>query len=321
MRRVAYHGLGVLGLCAVALLMVGCDASGPPTNVASVAGEQIPKSAFDHWLESHRVSSKEGSPVDARIRTMTFLINAAWVREEARHRGLSLSNAEVENSLAAQRKEFGGDKGLDELREHLGLSPADFRGRARLDLLGRKLQQAMVGSPPVIADQVASYYWQHRNRFVRPASRELRAIVAKRKEQAVKAKSALWQGQSWDSVLSRYALPQARTNGGRLVIDTTNVFDDLRQAVFAASRGEVVGPVPIRGGWWVFEVMQSRPSRQESLSDSRATIRGFLETSHENREFRQFVSLLRRRYRDRTICLSGYEAPECGEVVTSSDAL
>jgi parvulin-like peptidyl-prolyl isomerase len=259
--------------------------------------------------------------MDARIRTMTFLINAAWVHEEARRRGLSVSNGEIENSLAAQKTEFGGDKGLNELQEHLGLSPADFRARVRLDLLGRKVQQAMVGSSPVTVDQVASYYRHHRHRFVRPASRKLRAIVAKRKEQAVKAKSALRQGQSWDSVLSRYAVPQARANGGQLIIDTTNVFDDLRQAVFSAGRGEVVGPVPIRGAWWVFEVMQSRSSRQESLSDARATIRGFLETSHENKEFRQFVSLLRRRYRDRTICLSGYDAPECGEVVTSSDDL
>jgi foldase protein PrsA len=321
MSRIAYRGLGVLGLCAVAVLTVGCAASGPPTNVASVAGEQIPKSAFDHWLESHRGSAKEGSPMDARIRTMTFLVNAAWVREEARRRGLSVSNVEVESSLAAQRKEFGGDKGFDELREHLGLSPADFRARVRLDLLGRKLQEAMVDSPPVAADQVVSFYSHHLHRFVKPASRELRAIVAKRKEQAVKTKSALGQGQSWGSVLSRYAVPQARANGGRLIIDTTNVFGDLRQAVFSASKGEVVGPVPIRGGWWVFEVMKSRPSHQESLSDARATIRNFLETSHENKEFRQFVSLLRRRYRDRTICFSGYDAPECGEVVTSSDAL
>lgn len=176
-------------------LFAGCGDMGQSANVASVAGEPISSSAFNHWFKSFEAQAGDREP-EARstARTMTFLINASWVNQEARRRGITVTDYELDEALEQQKREFGGEEGLRALREQISLSASDFRTRLRLDLLGRKLQRAMVDQKAVTAGEVSAHYLRNQQKFIRPARRQLRAATTQRKAEATRAGLALRRG-------------------------------------------------------------------------------------------------------------------------------
>jgi hypothetical protein len=313
--------IAVLGV-VLAGLWVGCGTSGQPASpVASIAGQSVSSGAFEHWTRSFDAGKGAGAQSDPKLEAMTFLINAGWIRHEAEALRLSVSRAELDDRLRQEAEEFGGQAGLRELRRRVGLTPADYRTRLRLDILGRKLQDTLVEIDPVTADQIEIYYRDHPERFVRPPARELRVAVAKEKREAQVVAAALRRGEGWASVEERHDGVQSAPADQLLKIDASNIFPGLWEAVSSVPQGEIGGPVPVRDAYWIFEVVTGSPAGKVGIEDARAQIRAILETTRENHQFRQFVELLRRKYRQRTTCLAAYKVPECGAIVGSSDEL
>ena len=109
-----FLGLPLFVLCCC--ILVGCGSSSQNTSgstspghtatassrpsidaVASVAGRPIAKSSYEHWLAVERVL---GGNVNAGHRALGFLLTSAWLFDEAKTRGVSVSATEVKQRLA-----------------------------------------------------------------------------------------------------------------------------------------------------------------------------------------------------------------------------
>jgi foldase protein PrsA len=247
--------------------------------------------------------------------TMLFLIQAEWVEQEAEERGIEVSDASVRKSLEDQKKQaFPNEKAYKEFIKSSGLTEEDILYRVRLNELQQKLTQKVTEDATKVTDEdIQEYYDKNKERFAQPERRDLRVVLTKTEAKADQARSALDDGDPWKQVVKEYSIdPASKAQGGLLPAVAKGQQDKaLDDAVFGARKGELEGPVKTQFGWYVFEVEKITPASQQSLEQSKDTIRNLLRSERQQKALDEFVKDFREDYRDKTECAEDYRIEEC----------
>lgn len=123
-----------------------------------------------------------------------FLVQGAWVRQEAARLGIVVSLQLVAREFERQRR--GAFKSERDYRTYLresGLTEQQILYRVALDLLqGRLTRRATAGAPKVTAEDANRYYASHRDRY-RGMSRKQALRRASRELTAQRQQRALWR--------------------------------------------------------------------------------------------------------------------------------
>jgi foldase protein PrsA len=250
-----------------------------------------------------------------KTEVMQFLIQAEWVEQEAEKQGVKVSDKEVRRSFEQQKKQaFPNDKAYRQFLKTSGMSEQDILFRVRLDQLQQKLTQEVTKDAEKVSDEdVEQYYSKHKKRFAQPERRDLRVVLTKTQAKAKQAKSALDEGDSWRSVVRRYSIDEAsKAQGGKLpAVAKGQQEKALDDAVFAAKKGVIEGPVETQFGWYVFQVDKITPASQQSLEESKATIRNLLRSQRQQKALDDFIKDFRENYRGETHCAEDYRVAEC----------
>jgi foldase protein PrsA len=85
-------------------------------------------------------------------------------------------------------------------------------------------------------------------------------------------------------------------------------FDD---AIFAARKGEISGPVKTQFGWYVFRVDKVRKPSQQTLEQARTTIEQVLASQSQQKALDAFVKDFRKKWREKTECREEYVTSDC----------
>ncbi len=142
-------------------------------------------------------------------------------------------------------------------------------------------------------------------------------MLARTRARAEAARQALADGDSWRSVARRYSTDSASRQEGGALKDVTKGTQDagLERALFGADEGEVVGPVRTSLGFYVVEVDDITEATQQTLEESRATIRTSLVQQKQQTALEAFEKEYVDEWREKTECRDGYEVPDlCGNV-------
>jgi hypothetical protein len=100
--------------------------------VAVVAGRPIAKSSYEHWLA---VEHALGVGAGAGHRALGFLITTAWLTDEARARGVSVSQAQAKRRLSSlDQKSFSTPGALHAFFARSHETEADLLGRVLVEL-------------------------------------------------------------------------------------------------------------------------------------------------------------------------------------------
>jgi foldase protein PrsA len=246
---------------------------------------------------------------------MQFLIQAEWVQQEAADRDIEVTEAAVEKSFEEQKKQaFPTDKAYKQFLETSGMSEADILFRVKLSLLQEKLTKKITDEAKTVsASDVEEYYDKNKNRFAQPERRDLRVVLTKTEAKAEEAKRALEGGQSWKQVAKEYSIDEAsKAQGGKMPSVAKGQQDKaFEDAVFAAQKGELEGPVKSQFGWYVFEVEKVIPASQQSLEQARETIKNLLRSEREQKALDAFIKDFREQYKDETNCADDFRVAEC----------
>jgi foldase protein PrsA len=250
-----------------------------------------------------------------KTEVMQFLIQSEWVLQEAEAQDIKLTDQEIRRTLEEQKKQaFPDDKAYQRFLKQSGMSEADILFRVRIDQLQQKLTQKITEDAKNVTDaDVQEYYDKNKQRFAQPERRDLLVVLTKTKAQAEQAKRALEDGQSWKQVVKRYSIDEAsKAQGGKLpAVAKGQQEKALDDAVFAASKGEVEGPVKTQFGWYVFEVQKVTPASQQTLEESEQTIRNLLRSQGQQRALDSFIKDFREDYKNDTDCADDYRVAEC----------
>ena len=194
------------------------------------------------------------------------------------------------------------------------MSEQDILFRVRLDQLQQKLTQKVTKDAQKVSNQdVEQYYNKNKERFAQPERRDLLVVLTKAKAKAEQAKRALEDGDPWKSVVKKYSIDEAsKAQGGKLpAVSEGQQEKALDTAVFSARKGEIEGPVKTQFGWYVFEVQKITPASQQSLEESKETIRNLLRSQRQQKALDDFIKDFRDNYKDDTECADDYRVAEC----------
>ncbi len=203
---------------------------------------------------------------------MQFLIQSEWVQQEAEKRDIEVKDAEIQKTLEDQKKQaFPTDKAYKAFLKTSGMTEADILFRVKLSKLQEKLTKAVTeDAKKVSTADVQEYYDKNKKRFAQPERRDLLVVLTKTEAKADEARAALDGGQAWKDVVKQYSIDEAsKAQGGKLAAVAKGQQDKaLEDAVFAAGKGELQGPVKTQFGWYVFEVEKITPASQQSLEQA-----------------------------------------------------
>jgi foldase protein PrsA len=255
--------------------------------------------------------------------TMLFLIQAEWVEQEAAEQGVEVSDASVKKSFEDQKKQaFPNDKAYQQFLETSGMTEADILFRVKLNELQQKLTQKITEEASKVTDaDIQEYYEKNKSRFAQPERRDLRVVLTKTEAKAEQARNALNDGQPWKQVVKEYSIDEAsKAQGGLLPAVAKGQQDKaLDDAVFDAKKGELEGPVKTQFGWYVFEVDKVTPASQQSLEQSKDTIRNLLRSERQQKTLDEWIKNFREDYREKTKCADDFRIEECSNAPKKSD--
>src|SRR5918992_3997601 len=249
---------------------------------------------------------------------MQFLIQAEWANVEPEKQDVTVSDRGGRNRLEEEKKRaFPGKDGEKRYQDFLktsGMSEEDILFRFRLETLQQKLTQKITESGAKVTDQdVKEYYDKNKKRFAQPERRDLNVVLTKTKARADEAKGALDGGQNFKQVAKRYSIDEgSKAQGGKLPDvaegQQEKAFND---AIFAADRGSLEGPVKTQFGWYVFEVTKVKPASQQTLEQSEDTIKNLLRSQKQQKALDSWIKDFRERYKQETVCADDFEVAEC----------
>jgi foldase protein PrsA len=226
-----------------------------------------------------------------------------------------VSDAAVRKSLEDQKKQaFPNEKAYQEFIKTSGMSEEDILFRVKLNQLQEKLTQKITEDASKVSDEdIEEYYEKNKERFAQPERRDLRVVLTKTEQKAEQARRALADGQPWSRVVKEYSIDEAsKAQAGVLPAVARGQQDKaLDDAVFEAKKGELEGPVKTQFGWYVFEVEKITPASQQSLEDSKETIRNLLRSERQQKTLDDWIKDFREEYKSETDCADDYRVAEC----------
>jgi foldase protein PrsA len=246
---------------------------------------------------------------------MQFLIQGEWVTQEAEKRGVKVKQAELEKALEDQKKAvFPNDKQYKQFLKTSGMTEEDVLFRVKLNELQQRLTQKVTQDAQKVSDEdIASYYDKNKKRFAQPERRDLRVVLTKTEAKANEAKKALSSGDSFKQVVKKYSIDEASKSQGGLLpaVSKGQQEQAFDTAIFSAPKEKIRGPVKTQFGWYVFKVEKITKASQQTLDESKDTIKNLLRSKRQQKALDDFVKQFREDYKDKTQCADDYRVVEC----------
>ena len=300
-------------LAATLVAILGCAACGGGSSdvVAQVGRYPITKTTLNHWMSvmaGGRVAPGQSKQRQAlRQQVLGFLISSQWVIGEAADEGLKVSKQEIEQRFKAKKSASfpGGEAEFHEFLKATGQTTSDIMLEARAELASSKIRGTLTSKEPKITQaQIARYYSQNKQRFAIPERRELEITNRKSKVEADKLKREVESGKSFASVSGRESTKRPRHEAPGY--DAT-----LERAVYAARPNVLTGPVKLRVDYYLFEVKQIIPGREQTLPEVQGSIEKQLATEQQRRTLAGFIKAWRTKWTARTDCHPGFVVQKC----------
>ena len=111
----------------------------------------------------------------------------------------------------------------------------------------------------------------------------------------------------------KFSIDQASKSQGGKLPDVAEGQQEpaFNKAIFGAKNRKLQGPVKTQFGYYVVEVTKVTPAAQQSLDQSRDTIKNLLKSQRQQKALDRFIKDFRKRYKERTTCADAYAVAEC----------
>lgn len=250
-----------------------------------------------------------------REEVMRVLISLRWLQGEADAMRIAVSDATVRSALEEQKQQtFLREADYDAFLKRTGTTETDMLQSARLAVLTKLVYAHALKRDNRVTDrEIQAFYDRNRGRFNQPETRDLNVVVTRTKRAARQARAALERGESWGAVVEHHSVDSAtKARGGALPARARGMLEfELDDAVFAATQGQIAGPVQASDGYYVFSVTAIHEAGQQGLRKARATIAQLLRSQRQHDVLKRFNADFRQRWRAKTTCAKGYEATDC----------
>lgn len=285
----------------------------PPEYTDCVAGKR--ESADPDKSEEDLRADCERDFDEARDQIMPTLIQTQWYELEARERGIEVSDTEVKERFKPLKDEtFPKAADYEKFLKSTSQTEADLLQLVRSSILQEKLGDAVGKEVEPTAAEIEAVYNKNETKYNRPASRDLLIIFNEDRSGVVAAKSAIEGGASFATAVDDYSQDSAsKEDGGKFRGVTEGQLDEqLDKAVFAATRGELVGPIKTQFGYYLFEVTKINVAKKQTLEQASKQIKRDLVRESGESTSDYLKKTLIKKWRKTTRCQDLYMVSLCG---------
>jgi foldase protein PrsA len=255
------------------------------------------------------------------------MLDRIWIQGEAEEMGITATPKQIATELAQIKKQnFPTEAAYQKFLKQSRFTKADVLERVKLQLLSTQVQEAIANSaPPVSSSEISDYYEAEKaTQFTTASTRDVRLLVNKDKSKLEQAKALLEKDDSaasWKKVAAKYSTdPTTKTKGGLRPGVTEEPLQEagpLRSAIFDSATGEVAGPVPYEGTFYVVEVEKLNPEKVQTLAEVRSQISTKLTQEGQEAFFKEFLIPFQSKWTSRTFCASDFTIEKCANYVSS----
>lgn len=240
----------------------------------------------------------------------SFLAQAIWVQGEAVDRGVHVStkqvNAEYKKLIKA---DFPTSPSFKTFEEQSQETVADLKWRVMLNLLENGIRaKATKASKDVSAAAVHAYYESHLSSYGTPERRNIHLVLVASAATAAKVRSLLAGGASYATVAKQYSTDTTSKSAGGQLLGVQKGEETLAfsNAIFAAKKGVLSGPVKTPFGYYVFTVDAITPATQQTFAQAKKKIRATLVSNRQSAELTKLGTDFTKKWQPRTQCRTGY---------------
>lgn len=241
--------------------------------------------------------------------TLREIFDELLMVSRARQLRIDLDSSAIDRGVETSRQRFGIDTD-EELRAALaeaGMSWEQYRETVRRNLAISEVMQREVGARVSVEEEEMARYWrEHQDEFVRPEARRASEVVVVMEDRPDRAAA---------EALAERLRAAAQTSGSvEGAVESLGVADDvvvldhgwlvrgeldpaLEAALWSAGPDAVLGPIEARGGLHVLRLDEIRPAAVEPFDAVRDRIRGKLRAErYEARSVELLDDLARRAF-------------------------
>jgi parvulin-like peptidyl-prolyl isomerase len=316
-----------LAMLTLAALLAASACGGnddvPPNAAAIVDGVAVTKTDVDELMARARRSyqaqerafPKAGTAEYQGLQSqaVAYLVQRLEFENEAKSRGISVTNAEIDKGIKKLTNEsFGGDKkALQKALTEQGVTDAQLRTDIRADVLAEELTASVSKSVSVSTSDVTTYYNQNKSQYTVPQTRDVRHILVKAKTLADKLYSDLQGGADFAALAKKHSQdPGSKANGGKLTIARGQTVAPFDKAAFSLAVGTVSKPVKTEFGFHLIEPLGAiKPGKVTPLSEVKAQIKAQLEQTKKNEAISAWLSGVEKKYKTKISYSTGYAPP------------
>jgi peptidyl-prolyl cis-trans isomerase SurA len=346
---VAAHRLGLLvfGVAFVALFVIVAIAvgignpsvpAGDAALVQDAPGDigSVPVSKVEHAIElaaaqaGEKTTPKPGDPKYDELKetAVNSVLEGIWIQGLADQWGIEVTEKEVDAEVKKVKKEsFKSPAEFQNFLKESHYTPADVHERVLIQMLSKELQEKLKEKAPTPSEnEVKAYYEAAKDtQFTTKPSRDIRTILNKDRKKAEEAATALGKDNSaknWEKVATKYSEdPTTKESGGlQKEIQEGTLEEPLNSEVFDTPEGELKGPIETKGGFIVYEVVNSTPENVQELKTVESQIQSTLAQRDEQEYFANFVTSFQTEWKQRSFCASEFTTERCANYKGSGHA-
>ncbi len=311
----------ILG-AALSLCLQGCSREltvdlppprvAPEKTVVTVNGEPLSLEEFDNefrLMAIHYSAVSEGDMRAIKRRLFEQVINRRLLVQEARKANLRMTQQDVNETFRDALSEMPNN--YLQILKVRGVSEDSWKRKLLQEKLARKLVDLKVNSNVLITPgEVEEYYWSHLSEYWKPEAVRARHLVVQHKEDLDRALQGLQKGEEFSIIAESLSAGMEKINGGDWgFMDTDRLDPAYLKVLSPLNPGEVSPPLRDEFGYHLFQLIEWRPRRMQSLEEVRKSIHDSLLKEEQDRRFDQWMAGVKRKA---TILVNQSMAPLVG---------
>ncbi len=294
----AAAGLGILGCSREVTVDLSPPRVPPEKTVVTVNGEPLSLEEFDNefrLMAIHYSAVSEGDMRAIKRRLFEQVINRRLLVQEARKADLRMTQREIDETFREALSEMPNN--YPQILKGWGVSEASWRRKLLQEKLARKLVDLKVNSKVQITpSEVEEYYWSHLSQYWKPEAIRARHLVVTHKGDLDRALKALKKGEEFSIIAESLSEGVEKSKGGDWGFMDIDRLDPAYLKTLADLKpGEVSAPLEDEFGYHLFQLIERRPRRMQSLEDVRDNIHDSLLREEQDRRFDQWMAGIKRK--------------------------
>jgi foldase protein PrsA len=202
----------------------------------------------------------------------------------------------VDARLGQIKKQYfgGSEKRYRAQLKQQGLTEQQVREDIRAQLVSEGIFNKVTKDAKVSDKEVADYYQAHKAQYGQPASRQVRHILVKTKQQAdsLYARLVAAHEANFAALAKKFSKdPGSAAQGGKLTVSKGQTVPPFDKVAFSLQTGALSRPVHTQYGWHIIQALTAiKPAKQTPLKDVQASIKQQLLQQKRNDAMTKWVN-------------------------------